>query len=92
MTDFKLLAKYHILAELGKGGFATVYRAEDTTLEREVALCTVPAITSAIELLSLSSSAMAASYCLRRRSSSLYALAQAVHSSTQASSGGSSPF
>jgi serine/threonine protein kinase len=32
------LGKYHILEELGKGGFATVYRALDTTLEREVAL------------------------------------------------------
>ncbi len=32
------LGKYHILEELGKGGFATVYRALDTTLDREVAL------------------------------------------------------
>src|SRR6266536_1733039 len=32
------LGKYQIVAELGRGGFATVYRAIDTTLEREVAL------------------------------------------------------
>jgi formylglycine-generating enzyme required for sulfatase activity len=32
------LGKYRLLAELGRGGFATVYRAEDTTLGREVAL------------------------------------------------------
>ena len=32
------LGKYHILEELGHGGFATVYRALDTTLEPEVAL------------------------------------------------------
>ena len=32
------LGKYRILAEIGKGGFATVYRALDTSLDREVAL------------------------------------------------------
>ncbi len=37
MTD-TTLGKYRILAEIGKGGFATVYRALDTTLDREVAL------------------------------------------------------
>jgi serine/threonine protein kinase len=32
------IGKYQILDELGRGGFATVHRAVDTTLEREVAL------------------------------------------------------
>jgi serine/threonine protein kinase len=30
--------KYNILEELGAGGFATVYKAMHTTLDREVAL------------------------------------------------------
>jgi hypothetical protein len=37
-TAEQRLGKYEILEELGRGGFATVYRALDTTLEREVAL------------------------------------------------------
>lgn len=32
------LGKYEILAEIGKGGFATVYRAHDPDLGRDVAL------------------------------------------------------
>ncbi|NJN55361.1 MAG: protein kinase [Anaerolineae bacterium] len=32
------LARYSILSELGRGGFATVYEAQDTRLERRVAL------------------------------------------------------
>lgn len=39
MTDhLQQLGKYQIIEELGRGGFATVHRAEDTTLGREVAL------------------------------------------------------
>ena len=32
------LGRYTLHTELGKGGFAAVYRATDITLEREVAL------------------------------------------------------
>jgi serine/threonine-protein kinase len=32
------LGRYHLLEELGRGGMAVVFRAEDTTLEREVAI------------------------------------------------------
>lgn len=37
-SDIRTLGKYQILDELGRGGFATVYRALDPTLDREVAL------------------------------------------------------
>jgi eukaryotic-like serine/threonine-protein kinase len=38
MTTPEHLGKYEIHAELGRGAFATVYQALDTTLDREVAL------------------------------------------------------
>ncbi len=37
-SPFQTLGRYTLHAELGKGGFATVYRAMDSTLEREIAL------------------------------------------------------
>jgi serine/threonine protein kinase len=37
-TDLPPLGKYQPLAQIGSGGFAVVYRALDTSLEREVAL------------------------------------------------------
>lgn len=33
-----VIGKYELIEELGRGGFATVYRARDTLIEREVAL------------------------------------------------------
>ena len=38
MSTTQQLGKYEIHAELGRGAFATVYQALDTTLDREVAL------------------------------------------------------
>lgn len=38
MSEISELGKYRVLAKLGRGGFATVYRAIDTTLDREVAI------------------------------------------------------
>ena len=38
MTEYKRIGKYEIIRELGRGGFATVYEARDTTLNRIVAL------------------------------------------------------
>ena len=36
--DQRVLGKYHIQEELGRGGFGTVFRAIDTTLDRAVAI------------------------------------------------------
>jgi len=38
MAELSRLGRYELLQELGRGGFATVYRARDTKLDRVVAL------------------------------------------------------
>jgi hypothetical protein len=38
MPEPRLLGKYELLNEIGRGGFASVYRARDTRMGREVAL------------------------------------------------------
>ncbi len=38
MPELKRIGKYEVLQELGRGGFAAVYQARDTELERVVAL------------------------------------------------------
>jgi serine/threonine protein kinase len=38
MTELKRIGKYEIMEEIGRGGFATVYRARDPSLDQIVAV------------------------------------------------------
>ena len=46
MTEPKRIGKYELLDEIGRGGFAVVYRARDTKMDRQVTLKVISGIDS----------------------------------------------
>src|SRR5512136_363144 len=43
MPTFKLIGRYEVKGEIGRGGMATVYHAYDPNFERDVAIKVLPA-------------------------------------------------